>query len=44
LRRVGVRDVFCTEIAPYPELLRIHGIDAEGIVRAARTLLGAAAR
>jgi transketolase len=41
LARVGVRDVFCTEIAPYPELLRIHGIDAAGIVRAARALLGA---
>jgi transketolase len=43
LARVGVRDVFCTEIAPYPELLRIHGIDAEGIARAARALLSAAA-
>jgi transketolase len=42
LRRVGVRDVFCTEIAPYPELLRIHGIDAGGIVRAARSLLSPA--
>lgn len=39
LARVGVRDVFCTEIAPYPELLRIHGIDAGGIVRAAQGLL-----
>jgi transketolase len=39
LRRVGVRDVFCTEVEPYPELLRIHGIDAAGIERAARSLL-----
>ena len=39
LRRVGIRDVFCTEVAPYPELLRIHGIDAEGIEAAARELL-----
>jgi transketolase len=39
LRRVGVRDVFCTEVEPYPELLRIHGIDADGIVQAARELL-----
>jgi transketolase len=39
LARVGVRDVFCTEIAPYPELLRIHGIDADGIAKAARALL-----
>jgi len=40
LVRVGVRDVFCTEVAPYPELLHIHGLDAEGIVAAARGLLG----
>jgi transketolase len=37
--RVGVRDVFCTEIAPYPDLLRIHGIDAAGVEAAARSLL-----
>jgi transketolase len=40
LARVGVRDVFCTEVAPYPDLLRIHGIDAAGIERAVRGLLG----
>ena len=40
LARVGVRDVFCTEIAPYPELLSIHGIDAAGIEAAVRGLLG----
>ncbi len=39
LRRVGVRDVFCTEVEPYPELLRIHGLDAAGIAAAARSLL-----
>lgn len=39
LSRVGVRDVFCTEVAPYPDLLRIHGIDATGIEKAARSLL-----
>ncbi|MBX3024247.1 transketolase family protein [bacterium] len=39
LRRVGVRDRFCTEVAPYPELLRLHGIDAEGVVAAVRELL-----
>jgi transketolase len=39
LARVGVRDVFCTEIAPYPDLLRIHGIDAGGIAAAVRTLV-----
>ena len=39
LARVGVRDVFCSEVAPYPELLHIHGLDADGIVAAARGLL-----
>jgi transketolase len=39
LKRVGIRDVFCTEVEPYPELLRIHGLDAAGIEAAARTLL-----
>jgi transketolase len=42
LRRVGVRDVFCTEVAPYPDLLRIHGLDAAGIEKAARSLLAEA--
>lgn len=36
LRRVGVKDVFCTEVAPYPDLLRIHELDAVGIERAVR--------
>jgi transketolase len=39
LARVGVRDVFCTEVAPYPDLLRIHGLDAAGVERAARALV-----
>ena len=39
LRRVGVRDRFCTEVLPYPELLRVHGIDAAGIKVAVRELL-----
>lgn len=39
LRRVGVRDRFVTEVAPYPELLRIYGIDADGIIAAVRELL-----
>ena len=39
LARVGVRDVFCTEVEPYPELLRIHGIDAAGIEAGARKLM-----
>ncbi len=40
LRRVGVRDTFCTEVEPYFELLRIHGLDAAGIEAAAREMLG----
>jgi transketolase len=39
LRRIGVRDVFCTEVEPYPELLRIHGIDAAAVIAAGRELL-----
>src|SRR5262249_26879648 len=39
LARVGIRDVFCTEIGPYPELLRIHGLDPAGVAAAARALL-----
>ncbi len=39
LARVGIRDVFCTEVEPYPELLRIHGIDVAGIEAAARELV-----
>jgi transketolase len=40
LARVGIRDVFCTEVEPYLELLRIHGLDAAGIEAAARALMG----
>jgi transketolase len=39
LECVGVNDVFCTEVCPYPELLRLHGLDAAGIEKAARALL-----
>lgn len=39
LARVGVRDVFCTEVASYPDLLHIHGLDADGIVAAARKIV-----
>jgi transketolase len=39
LRRVGVRDRFCTEVAPYPELLRLNGIDVDGIIAAVAELL-----
>jgi transketolase len=39
LARVGIRDVFCTEVEPYPELLRIHGLDATAVHAAARMLM-----
>jgi len=39
LERLGIRDVFCTEVCPYPDLLRLHGLDATGIETAARALL-----
>jgi len=39
LKRLGVNDVFCTEVAPYFELLRLHGLDAAGVEKAARALL-----
>lgn len=42
LARVGVRDVFCTEVEPYPELLRIHGLDAAGVEAAAQALRASA--
>jgi transketolase len=41
LQRLGIADVFCTEVCPYPELLRLHGLDALGVERAARALLAA---
>ncbi len=40
LRRVGVRDAFCMEVEPYPQILSAHGIDAAGVEAAARELLG----
>jgi transketolase len=39
LRRVGVRDHFCTDVEPYPDLLRREGIDAAGIEAAVRECL-----
>ena len=41
LRRVGIGDVFCTEVCPYPELVRVHGLDATGVEKAAREILAA---
>ena len=39
LTRVGIRDVFCTEVEPYPDLLRIHGLDVAGVEAAVRAAL-----
>jgi transketolase len=39
LTRIGIRDTFCTEVAPYPELLRIHGLDAAAVEAAVRRAL-----
>lgn len=39
VRRLGVQDRFCTEIAPYADLLSACGLDAEGVEAAARDLL-----
>jgi len=39
LARVGIRDTFCTEVAPYPDLLRIYGLDAAAVEKAAKHLV-----
>jgi transketolase len=41
LRRVGVPDVFCTEVEPYAELIARYGMDAAGVERSARELIAA---
>jgi len=39
LRRLGVQDRFCTEIAPYPDLLDSCGLSAQGVAATARDLI-----
>jgi len=39
LRRVGIPDRFCTEVAPYAELVRLCGLDPAGIESAAREFI-----
>jgi transketolase len=39
LARVGVRDTFVMDVAPYPELLSRCGIDVPGVVAAAKSLM-----
>lgn len=41
VRRVGIPDRFCTEIAPYRELLSICGLDTASVEAVARELLDA---
>jgi transketolase len=38
LARIGIPDVFCTQVAPYRELLRSVGLDAAGVEATAREL------
>jgi transketolase len=39
LRRLGIPDRFCTEVAPYKELLQACGLDVPGVAAAARELI-----
>ena len=39
LLRLGLQDEFVMEVAPYPDILRLVGIDAESIAAAAKTML-----
>jgi transketolase len=39
VRRVGIPDRFCTEIAPYRELLALCGLDAASVEASARELI-----
>jgi len=39
LRRLGLEDEFIVEVASYPEILKLAGIDAPSIAAAARSLL-----
>jgi transketolase len=41
VKRLGVPDVFRTEVAPYRDLLALCGLDPEGVEKAARELLKA---
>ena len=40
LRRLGIPDRFCTEVAPYGDLLALCGLDALSVERAAREFVG----
>ena len=40
LLRLGLKDKFVTEVAPYPEVLSIVGLDAGSISRAVISMIG----
>ncbi len=39
LRRLGLEDEFIVDVAPYPDILKLAGLDAASIATAARSLL-----
>lgn len=39
LKRIGIPDRFCTEIAPYKELMKNCGLESDSVLSAARQLL-----
>ncbi len=40
LVRLGLRDEFVMEVAPYPDILKLVGLDADSVAEAAKSLLG----
>jgi transketolase len=40
LLRLGLRDEFVMEVAPYPDILKLVGLDAESIATSTRAMLG----
>lgn len=40
LVRLGLKDAFVMEVAPYPDILRLVGLDAESIAASAKSMVG----
>jgi transketolase len=40
LIRLGLQDEFVMEVAPYPDILKLVGLDAESIAASAKSMLG----
>ena len=40
LLRLGLKDEFVMEVAPYPEILKLVGLDAESIAASAKSMVG----